>query len=395
MKIVTSASTKQKLNIITVCAAIALFISIIGALFSMLKIPFPPAINIISPIESLKILGNHLFTISEQYQAYLYRHFSVTVPPQYYEKYIFTALIAVILLTAVIIISAQKFKFIYVFIFFAVTALQIYFGVFAATVWNIALYAVIGWAILRNANLAFFSVAAITAAAIAMFIFPGTNPFLAELSESMRDYFGEQYQRVVTAAITPQEITAQNTSSTLQVYESTAGTGNLDGGQQFRRDIYERFAGSQIGVAFGQRLWILWLIGLAFAVGFALWFLKKVITAYRRRTVFDSPDCRLAVDAMFKYMVSCLSEIGAPPQNLAYVRYVDRPLFSGEYSENYLSIVGLWQKATYSDHTITESDRQQMRGFLEDTLCLILKRKAPITRTVTRARLFLGKGDAK
>jgi len=377
-----------KITIKKIFTSIALFIVTIGALFSILRLPFPPAINIISPIESFKILANHIFTISEQYQAYLYRHFTVEVSPQNYENYIFVALLIIATLLVVLILAAHKIKIIYAVIFFTFTALQIYFGAFAAPLWNIALYTAIACAVLRKANLAFLSGAVIVAAIMALLFFPGASPSLAQLSETIRDQFGQQQERQVVIDSAPHESSQQIETTQMDIADD-----GLAGGQELyiHHDYDERFAGSQIGTAFGQRLWILWLIGLAFAVGFVIWFLQKLLAAFKRRAMFNSPDCRIAVDAMFKHIISCVIHHGTKPKNLAYTRYATH--FPQE--ARYFSILDLWQKATFSDHEVTVGDKQQMRVFLTDTLNLLVKRKPLLARTAVRFQLFFHKGDIR
>jgi len=362
--------------------SIVLLITTIGALFSILRLPFPPAISIISPIESFKILANHLFTISERYQAYLYQYFTVATSPSNYENYIFVALFIIVILLAVLAIAAHKIKIIYALIFFTFTAIQIYFGIFAVPLWNIALYAAIAWAALRKANFAFISCAIIVTTIVALLFFPGANPFLTELSETIRDQFGRQQERQVIMDLAQQEFSPQGETTQMDIADD-----GLAGGQEvyIDHDYDERFAGSQIGTAFGQRLWILWLISLAFAVGFAIWFLQKLLSAFKRRALFYSPDCRIAVDAMFKHMISCVIHFGAEPKNLSYAQYAAH--FPRE--TDYLLILDLWQRATYSNHDITENDKQQTRAFLNDTLNLLLKRKKPIARTAAKLQLFL------
>ena len=361
--------------------SIVLFVTTIGALFSILRLPFPPAINIISPVESFKILANHLFTISEQYQAYLYQHFMVAASPYNYENYIFVALFIIVILLAALTLAAHKIKIIYAIIFFTFTALQIYFGVFAAPLWNIALYTAIACAALHKANLAFFSGAAVVAAIAALLFFPGTNPYLTELSETIRNQFGQQQERQVVIDMAQHESSTQIETTQIDIADD-----GLAGGQELyiHHDYDERFAGSQIGTTFGQRLWILWLIGLAFAIGLAIWFLQKLLAAFKRRALFNSPDCRIAVDAMFRYIISCVVHLGAKQKNLTYAQYGTH--FPRE--ADYILILDLWQRATYSNHDITENDKQQTRVFLNDTLNVLLKRKKPIVRTAVRFQLF-------
>jgi len=396
LKITTPTQEHKTPHIRSILTAAILFIGILGALFSMLKISgLPQAFSIAPPLESFQILLNHLFTISEQHQAYLYQRFTVSVPPENYANYIFVALgiIAALLAAYIFIMQKRQSRIMCVIIFLLFTALQIYFGVFAAPIWNITLYAAIAWFLLRNANIAAF--VGVSAAVIfaAMVFYPGPSPFLTQLSETIRDQFGERLERSVVMEASPQQdtLTAQQAQE-LEMREEAAGQGNdLQGGQAYGIDRDERFAGSQIGAAVGQRIWLLWLIGLAFVVGFILWFFVKLKDAYKRRAVFNSPDCAAAIDSMFKHLVAWLVEFGVDPQNDAYAEYVSQfdAILPGQYAQNYLEAVELWQETVYSSHTMTERDKKRMRSFLDDTRNTLAKGVNPFARARVRVRLLL------
>jgi len=372
--------------------AIAFFICIMGALFSMLEIRLL-SFTIIPPVESFKILLNHLFTISEQHQAYEYMRFAVSVPPESYGHYIFTAITLVAVTAAIYTFIMQKYesKAMCICIFLLFTGAQVYFGVFASPVWNIALYAAIAWVLLPKAKFAAFAGIVVIMVLAAILFSPGSSPLLAELSENIRDQFGEQAERPVAAQAPLQELSAEQQMQDLQMHHDTTGQTDQPSGNAFGIDRSERFSGSQIGTAVGQRLWVLWLIGLAFTVGFAVWFLAKFIAAYKRRQIFDSADSNLAIHSMFIHLIHWLVEFGIVPQNFAYSQYVNQveTMFCSEYAKNYLSVVGLWQKAIYSNHTMAESDKKQMRAFLNETKHILTKRVNPFARAIVRMRLFL------
>jgi len=368
-----------------VCVPVLLFISIMGTLFSMLQIPFLPPIVLTQPIESFRILVNLLFTISEGQQAYQYQHFAVSVSPENYVFYSFIALAIISVLVSACAILATKYKFLVLVIFAILTGLQIYFGVFAAPVWNILLYASLAAAILQKANLQIFFGVSIPVTLIALLFFPGANPFLAELSEAIRDQFGPQQERQTITTQTPQE-TAANYEAIQHLYEQTANP-TQNGGRELAIDQYERFAGSQIGTAFGQRLWVLWLIGLAFAVGFLLWQLNKIIAAYKRRAIFNSPDANLAIDHMFKHLILWFATFGIEQKNTPYAKYEIADLLHDNVG--YLEIVNLWQKTVFSNHQMTEDDRKHMYLFLTGTQAQLLKNKNPLTKMRIRIKLFM------
>jgi len=395
LKINVPEYTNKKNPIFFAFTAVTLFVGIMGALFSMLEISYlPQDVGATTPLDSFKILLNQLFTISEQHQAYIYDRFVVSVPPESYGSYIFVALgiIGTFVAAYIYIMHRQKSRAMCLCIFLLFTGVQVYFGVFAAPIWNIVLYGAIAWFLLRGANKVVFASTVIIIASMVLLIYPGESPFLSQLSENIRDQFGETTERpVLMADAPPQEASAQEQAQDLEMREEAASPGSGQQGREYGIDRDERFSGSHLGAAIGQRLWVLWLIGLAFTVGFALWFMGKIIAAYKRQAVFNSSDCAAAIDSIFKHIVEWLVEFGINPQNQAYSSYAEQleHIVSGHYADNYRKIVELWQKAVYSSHTMTEKDKKRMHSFLHDTKNTITKSLNPFARVRMRMRLFL------
>ena len=396
LKINAPGYTNKKNPTFFAFTAVALFVSIMGALFSMLEIfHLPQELGVTTPLDSFKILLNHLFTISEQHQAYIYDRYVVSVPPESYGSYIFVALgiIGAFVAAYIYIMHRQKNRAMCLCVFLLFTGMQIYFGVFAAPVWNIVLYGAIAWFLLRGAKKTVFASTVIVIALIGILVYPGESPFLSQLSENIRDQFGETIEQPVTiAAIPPPEMYVTDQAQYLEMWEETAGLDySQQGGPEYGIDSEERFTGSQIGAAIGQRLWVLWLIGLAFAAGFALWFIAKIVAAYKRRAVFHSADCTAAIDSMFKHAVEWLIEFGVDPRNHAYAEYAKQmePILPAEYTNNYRKIVELWQETVYSNHTMTEHEKIEMRAFLNDTKIAISKKLNLFARIRMRIRLYL------
>lgn len=359
----------------------------------MLEIRLPLPRGIISPIESFRVLFNLLFTVSEQHQAYRYTRFYVAISPESYTNYIFIAilLVAIILVAYIIVMQWLKSKVMCICIFLLVTGVQIYFGVFASPVWSIAFYAVIAYTLLPNAKLSVFA-GATTAIVLIVFLFSlGKSPLLAELSESIRDMFGDQVERPIYADLPPQYQNAGQQMQDLQMRADAIGQGNQPGGNLYNIELYDRFTGSQIGTAIGQRIWLLWLIGLAFAIGFILWFMAKVFMALKRLKTFKSINCNLAINAMFTHSIDWLVEFGVKPQNLAFCQYADQidEMFTGRLAKDYVSAVKLWQEAVYSNNTMTENDKKHMQIFLNETKQFLITQTNFFVRPLVRLRLLL------
>jgi len=354
----------------------------------------PSAFRITNPLNSFKILSNHLFTISEQHQAYLYERFIVPVSPEYYLTYIFFALAIVAITTAfyIFFLLNLESKLMGFILLLLLTGLQIYFGVFAAPVWNIILYTTIALALLRKANIAAFATVSAAIAIAVLLVFPGPNTTIAQLSETIRDQFGQILERPI-AATTPLTHLAHTSPQTqeIEMREEATGIGDAaEGGQEYAIDRDERFAGSQIGAAIGQRLWVLWLIGLAFLIGYIIWLAKKIATAYKKRAAFNSADNAAAIDSMFKHIIEWLIEFGVNPKNHAYAEYANQPILPAEYAKSYPHIVELWQETVYSSHTMTEEDKKQMRLYLDETITTFAKPLNPFARAKVKIRLFFG-----
>ena len=394
LKLTTPIKNPKNANFLR---AALLFISITGAFFSILQIPPLQPPGILPPLESFRVLLNHLFTISEANQAYLYERFAVSVPPESYAAYAATALGILILLTGGYIIVMEKLqsKTMGGALLLLLTGVQIYFGVFAAPVWNIMLYAALAWFFLCRANRAVFAGGVVAVAVVAALFYPGASPWLSQTSEAIRDRFGNiQTRPAATNTLEGEVLQNPPPAQPMDMRPGAAGYGNDPGDQAYGIDRDQRFSGSQIGAAIGQRIWLLWLIGAAFVMGYAMWFLLRVVKAYRRLAVFNSPDCRAAIDSMFRHLARWLAAFGAAPQGGGVACYADYApglagVLPGRHSQEYLQMVELWQKCVYSSHPMTEDDRRRMRGFLDDVRRALSKTVNPVVRLQVKLRLLL------
>ena len=390
----------------------ALLIVITGALLSMLEITAPQTtaavpLRIQSITDGFMLLFNRLFTVSEQYQSYIYEKFTVTVPANSSDSYIFVALAIIALATVaycgVMVKRKSTVMCLCAFVLFA--GVQIYFGVFPAPAWTITLFAALFAAVMHSTiggakslrSLAPFCSLAIILLVTAIITYPGTNPILSEWSEAMRDRFDEKIERPVTARMNPQELL---TTEQLLELQRSAETVNRDenqpGGEEYNTENQQRFSGSQIGTAAAQRLWLLWLMLLLFAVGFAAWMLIRYRAYIKRQAEFDSSDCSAAINSMFLHLTRWLIEFGLKKQDNAYSSYSNplETLMSIEYADEYLTAVALWQEAVYSAHELSPENRKQMRRFLDKTVGLIGSKANLLARARIRLRLMLSYGRA-
>jgi len=386
MHITTPPQEKSPAFSIPPLPPILLFFSTMGVLYSMLQIThIPQPFGFLPPAESFRVLLNLLFTVSESLQSYQYTHFAVSVPPQSYPQYITVAVTIISVTLAVYIFTMRRLKnkYMTITLFLLVAGVQIYFGVFAIPVWNITFAAAVAWHLLPKANPIAFTGLTAVVVALTLLLFPGESPTLAQFSENIRDQFGTQVERPADEMPIPQQTIQQPDYLPLRPHE-TGQNPVLAGGMPLNLDPMERFTGSQIGTAVGQRIWLLWLIGLAFALGFLAWFVTKLVQAAHSRKIFNSPDCNLAIDSMFRYAVAWLAEFGAVQQGATFSSYdLEKTLPS------YPAALALWQQAVYSNHPMTETDKAQMREFLQETKVTLRKGVSPFVAAQKALRLYM------
>jgi len=385
LKISTLPQEKEQSFAIPLLAPILLFFSTMGVLYSMLQITrILQQPGLVSPMESFRILLNLLFAVSENLQNYQYTHFIVSIPPENYPQYITVAVAvtAVALAAYIFVMRHFKSKPMAAGLFLFAAGAQIYFGVFALPIWNIVFCTAVAWHLLTRANPITF--AGLTAAAVVMAIvlYPGASPALAGLAENIRDQFGTQVERPFDETPIPQEIVQQPDYLSLQPVDAGQNL-TYEGGEAFAPDTIERFTGSQIGTAVGQRIWLLWLIGLAFALGFAIWLAAKLVKSYHSRKIFNSADCNLAIDNMFRHAVAWLVEFGIAEPGVAFSSYK-----LGETLPSYAAALELWQKAVFSGHEMQESDKTQMQDFLQETKNTLRQHAGVLATAKHRIRLI-------
>ena len=91
------------------------------------------------------------------------------------------------------------------------------------------------------------------------------------------------------------------------------------------------------------------------------------------RAGIDSSDPKTAVTAMFPYSVRWLkacgigSEINREEPFIAMLPAITEEL-SGIYTDRFENMYTLWKEAAYSDHAISEESRQDMNGFMKETI---------------------------
>lgn len=339
---------KARLHDILLCAATLI------AFFSLLAIGVPH-VSFMPPGVSFRALFNYIFALSEQYQAYEYIRFAT--PSENYDSYIFVAVCVtvVIIVASIFIFRARSITCAIISAVFI--GFQIYFGIFAGALATVLLFACIALSCLRGANKPIFCTVVVLAAIVATLFYTGENAHLTQLSEGLRDSFGTLQEQ-------PQEFLPDIIELPQLEYVYLQGA-SIGAGAGFEGFEDEQFAGSQIGAAVAQRLWVLLLIGIIFVLWAVILFSMRVIAACKRRAIFNNNDNALAIDALFKHAMRLLTFVGVPRQNIPFAAY--RLNFGEEYTQKYLQAVKLWERAVYSTHAMSNIEKQQLQQFVKET----------------------------
>lgn len=193
-----------------------------------------------------------------------------------------------------------------------------------------------------------------------MLIDPGESYGISRMDENFRDRFAFHSALL--------ENPDQFKTDTEQLEEQEEETEDFDGGNVFKGD-YGPY------VAIGVIVLIAALIGTG--VYFFLKRLKRKQEAVRYG--IDSSDPKTAVTAMFPYSVRWLRACGIGSETprgepfSAMLPKVSEEL-SGDYGKTFGSMYSLWKEAAYSDHAVSEENRQDMKNFMGETIKLVRKK---------------------
>ena len=114
---------------------------------------------------------------------------------------------------------------------------------------------------------------------------------------------------------------------------------------------------------------------LAAAIGAAVY---QLIKRFRKRRAevrkgLDSADPREAVIAMFPYSVRWLKASGIETREAPFAEMADdiRRVYETGYAGRFSEMYSLWREAAYSDHDITEADKNAMDRFTKETVAMV------------------------
>ena len=439
-----AAETLQKKRILELVLAVALSIGLVGSLDNMLALGFLPqalgvslAIVLIEFLAARKkaaliavnaalafaiiiaaflipdiladgfwLLANRLFALSEQNQAYAYDMLNIVAPEELHRMYMLASFLpvsaAISLMGTLTVLSGKKLPTLLIVL--AMVFVQVYFGVFPAAGWCLYLCFALALTAACGRHIPAIEAVCLGIALCVLFLVvsgavfafaEGTNSKLSELSERIRDQFEEQIEQPIALAISERDNILENERQdmALNVDKVTDNPYQKAERKDFTIVYEERFEGAEIGWAPPQNsalLYILAIFGLIFAVA-AVWLGFNLIKAARRRAGFRLTDSAAAIHNIFMYTLDWLRAHGLNTDSTVFSMYAEPvgTLISPEYSAKYMSAVGLWQEAVFSEHSLSEAQRTEARRFMEITKEVVWKRSNFADKARIKLKLFL------
>ena len=309
----------------------------------------------------LALLSGYFYDTAEQAQAYIYARFHVpddanSNPELCMRLAVIWASCLLGLITALPPLSFRRGMC--AFLAGLVMMAFAYYGVIPSWV-CIGVILVAGIAALSRGSLLstlpLLLVAVIIFGAVVL-IDPGENYAVSRANENIRDRFA-----LLSSYLQPPQ-------------DEDSDLSELQKQDQLVQEQQEKdAAGSSFMMKMIRTLSVIFII-LA-AIGAAAWIfwrkLKKRIDS--NRAGIDSDDPGEAITAMFPYCVRWLESYGIEAAGRPFSALTAdlKEDMSREYAYKYEDMYALWQEAAYSDHEMTERQKREMSGFLQETVDLI------------------------
>lgn len=320
---------------------------------------------------SAAALCNRLFDWSESVNTYVYARFPVPegqgVLPAGILLFIAGAAWA-----SLLIISGNWILTLVTVAFLA--GFQIYFGV-AFPAWiNVILFAGLGLLLFPGAvggrSMLYYPAFILMVSLMTLLVWPDVDPRTEAASERVRDTCSHVLQQVTgTVSETPSdgmETRHLNTQSLLSGEEASASN------KTYRLVTVEE---EQISIPHWiNYLKIILLLFLAVAL-ITLPFVPFAILNSRRkkaqeaRKIFDSENVNEAVAAMFRHVAAWLKATHHDAGNRLFLEWTETvsAQFPKEYAARYARCVILFEEAAYSEHSLDEEARDEVRTLLDET----------------------------
>ena len=329
--------------------------------------------------EGAKIVCNRLYDASEAVNNYSYERFPIAL--ESVEALQSERAFRLLLASAGGLLAAATVRSrICAFLTLAsCVAVEVYFGVVPETWRNPVLFFALALALMqadgaigRTRIVVLLAGFLCVCLAVAL-ITPGVDAALEADSERLRDFLAEHLHGGSVSAVLPSDdFNLTRRESQLSDAQAEENGGEAQGYRDYERRLaYREDISNPNPVDYGRIVLLLLLVAALFVVPFLPFYLldRQKRRARAGRTDFQSPDCALAIRAMFPHIVRCLAALGLPDRNEDYIAFAKdvRELLSSEYGQEYQNAAMLWQEAAYSDHEMTEEQRRTVSELLVKT----------------------------
>jgi len=393
--------------------ALVLFIGLTGSFLSMLDWDLSIIASLFAAPLSFSGLGNglllifnRLFAVSEQHQLFRYVMFHISSPEGDWSGNIAAAFVVITAIFAglSIVLATARRKWFIVVIMIIIVGVQIYFGVFPGAMWNIGLFATFAIMLAsgqqEDGRVAFWGIAAVLillfiVSAVVWVAYPGRNMQLHEFSESIRDRFDTPLNPFAVAPFGTHDVAIQPEPDNLDLNIADVQDDTLHENHtvDYLAEYDERAQGAQIGFAAPQLslLPAIILVISLMIITAIIRFVPPLLRAAKRRKMFDLDDRTVAINNMFIYLLEWLAIIGLEQKNVVFSAYAPRlaVLMSQQYSDEYLSLAAVWQRAVYSNHTPSEAERKLMKEFLNKSTNFVWKKSSLVVKLKIKFHHFL------
>lgn len=316
-------------------------------------------------------LCNQVFAASERANAYAYDYFPT---PENQSTSLAWALAAVFIVSYFGLAFVLRSRFLLLLFAAAAAFLQAYLGLSLPVLGNIALFFSLGLGIVLlsspKKNALPFAALALSVLVISAALFPGTDAATEALSENARD---------ALALMTRQKdsLTGENLDSALETRHMNSrslltGEEKAEARKEYRLLTVEEQQISQPHWIDYLKIILLLLLSAAVVVAPFLPFLymnarRKI--AQEARRLFQSENAGEALCAMFRHAAKYLENAGRGGGNLPYRQWPEKwnNRLPEAYLKQYAACAALFEEAAYSDHPITEAQKEQTRLFLSET----------------------------
>ena len=304
----------------------------------------------------LAMMMNDFYNMAEEAQAYLYSRFSVSdsASEPFAAVWISSCLGLITALP-----PAENRRPAVILLALAAMFLTAYYGMIPSWVCIAVMLAALILIVSRGSIL---SVLPLLLAAMLVFgaivlIDPGESYEISRIDENFRDRFAFHSGLLDTSDQTQEE------ADDLEAMDDEEDLEEED--DDFLNGDYGSYA------AIGTVVLIAALIGAA--IYFMIKRLKKKQAAVRDG--INSSDPKTAVASMFPYSVRWLKACGIGADRTREEPFVSlSPVIKGElsadYGDRFENMYSLWKEAAYSDHSISEESRQDMKSFMGETIKL-------------------------